>query len=309
MIAIVGASSRGTASDTTPCPFDEIIANTALAQTRPAETTREPMKWPVGTDNLSVEWSNGKLNLLGAKSDVSVAADLTPQQIQRAKKFTIQSANSFHPNFSKDGHVGALKSAINYSKLHSAFYDLGAEPIEAARELAALIKRASSNNPHMTVKISKAPTQDEKLRGINKLVGGLEAAAELHAERRLAPVLHEIKKHSEEELGAVVLGGILGNEPKAITLDRLTENTDRLKAAMNPEAVELSIDYSHDTPATLHLERTGQGHLKITTNAGVGVRFNDLKSLVEWLQGTGFSGNGFDWRTYEKIDSTPFLIR
>lgn len=261
----------------------------------------KPEKWTVGPESLAMKYEAGKLTVMGAKEEVSLSVELTPDQLERVVKFTKAQGQILSPNLNRESFRTALKDAVNYSKLHSAFYRDNANPLEAARELEALINRSTKQHAQVKATVVQAQTQEEFLEGSQKLANALEGVKKLNEQGRLKEAVQEYQQKKESEKGAEVLDRMLQKDPMT-SLSQVIETTEGKEKGMNPAAVELKIEYGHDEPRIVHLEKTRSGGLKITPRGLPGLSIKNLRQLVYWLQGQGLDGKSYDWRTYESIE-------
>lgn len=262
--------------------------------------------WPVGTGTISVELAEGKVKLIGTKHELSVAAELNPTEVEYLKKFTKHNAEKFDSNYSKDSNQSALKEAIQYARLHAAFLGTNSRPIDAANQLMALIRRSKAYNPYLKVSVRETMTQQERIENIRAMSSGLTGLAQMHERNQLGPAMREYQDRQERDAGERLLRQMLGEPPPGPSIEEVITATEQKLQRDNPNAVEIVLEYGHDSPAILHIERHPQGGLRVSPQAGVGFKVNSLKEVVDWLQGKGFSGKEYDWRTYENIESTQF---
>ncbi len=223
-----------------------------------------PQKWNIGTGPFSVAYSNGQLTLLGGKKERVLKAELTPDQVARLKSYSMRRAENFGSSFGDESNLAELKKGVNFAKLHSAFYAETANPMEAAKQIEALIARSDKRNPYLKTKITVAPTSAQFVSNIKKFADSLEGVMELHRDGKLEGAVQEIKRESDRKEGARVLAQILGKTPET-SLEDVLENTRNQQVAKakleNPEAVDLTIEYAHevsggDNNLTLHIERS-----------------------------------------------------
>lgn len=261
--------------------------------------------WSVGTQTLELSYEPGKLTLRGAKEDITLKVDLTADQLERLKKFTKTNANSLGPSLNKDSLQSALKTSINYAKLHSAFYRENANPLEAAKSIEALIVRSEKRHSSIKTRVSLAATEKAFLENSGKLAESLSGLVDLERLGRLKDAVQEYQKDQQERQGAQILDSMLAGEPEK-KLSEVIEATENREKAENPDAVELKIDFGHDEPRIVLIEKSTTGGLKVIPRGAPGFRVKSLRQLVNWLQGQGFDGKSYDWRTYEFLENSSF---
>lgn len=267
--------------------------------------TSQNEKWTLGSESMGITYENGKVTLVGGKQDISLLAELSRNQINWLKKITKSRADIFGPTLDRTSQRDSLREAIQSSKLHAAFYQEIGHPLQAAKEMEALVDRSSKQHYHVKVKITEAATQGQFLDNIGKFADGLSGIADLHQRGKLEGAVQNYQQEQQAKRGAQLLESML-NPQKEVTIDQTLEATEKRKRENNPEAVELTVEYGHDEPRVVHLERGPTGQLKVTPRGSVGFQIKNLRQLVDWLQGKGFDGKSYDWRSYEPFEEMPF---
>jgi hypothetical protein len=262
-------------------------------------------EWQDGSGKLKFTYKDGEVSLEGAKEPIKIKEKLTPAQLERFKEFTARYSFRFDANFDLNSNQLALKEGVNHARLHEAFYGRETRPLEAAREMESLVKRSTRLNPNIKVSIRNTQTTEKFLENVGTMAEQLDSVRSLHQKGQLGQAIKDYQDQKNQEEGARVLEQSLQREP-SVDLEQVIQTTEAIQKGQNPDAVEFEIDFSHDEPLRVLIERSKQGKLKVTPRGKPGLTIKTLKQLVEWLQGGGFDQKSYDWRTYEEIDSQPF---
>lgn len=310
LMGLIGLSSFANDNSQLCLPLlESLIENTQAAR---GESSKQSIlrgvqtkEWGIGSGKLKVLYKDGTITLEGTKEPITLVGKLTPAQLERFKLFTEKQSDRFDLKFNPKSNRSALRDGVNYARLHEAFYGQNPNPLEAAIEIESLIKRSARMNVHLKTKIRNSETSEKFLENVGTFAENLDALSKLHREGRLEEAVRDYQVERQQEQGAQALDRIVGIEP-TINLAQVIQNTESKKEMLNPDAVELEIDFAHDDPIKLNIERKGSGKLELTPRGRVGFSIKNLKQLVEWLQGRGLDGKSYDWRTYELIESDPF---
>jgi hypothetical protein len=262
-------------------------------------------EWLDGSGKLKFAYNDGEVSLEGTKEPIKIKETLNSAQLERFKKFTTTHNFRFDANFDLNSMQLALKEGVNHARLHEAFYGAEARPLDAAREMESLIKRSTRLNPNIKVSIRNTQTTEKFLENVGTMAEKLDSVRGLYQKGQLGQAIKDYQDQKNQEEGARVLEQSLQQEP-SVDLEQVIQTTEAKQKRQSPDAVELEIDFSHDEPLRVIIERSKQGKLKVTPRGKPGLTLKTLKQLVEWLQGHGFDQKSYDWRTYEEIDSQPF---
>lgn len=307
-LLIFGSWARAN-SDACSKLLQKMISETQAVNSRNkpriTEADSQTREWGIGTGRLKVSYREGSIALEGLKEPLSISEKLTPEQLERFKTFTEKRADRFDFNFDPNSNRSALKEGVNYARLHEAFYGRASQPLEAARELESLIKRSARINPNVKVKIRETQTTQKFLENVGTMADKLDSVRELHKTGKLEQALKDYQDHKNQEEGTQVLDQMLNPEP-SVDMEQIIQKTETRQRGQSPDALQLEVDFSHDEPLRVHLERSIDGKLKIIPQGKPGFTIKTLKQLVEWLQGQGFDHKSYDWRTYEEIENLPF---
>lgn len=289
--------------------LESLISETQAARVQKMDRVNEigsqKTEWGVRSGELSFTYRDGEIALEGLKEPIKIEQKMTVGQVEWFKSFTEKRSDRFDSTFDQNSNRLALKDGVNYARLHEAFYGRDQKPLEAAREIESLIKRSTRLNPNMKVRILNAQTTEKFLENVGTLAEKLDSVRTLHQRGQLGQAIKDYQAQKNQEEGSQVLNQALKQEP-LVDLEQVIQTTEARQSKQNPEAVELEINFSHDEPLRVHLQRSKDGKLKVLPQGKPGFNIKTLKQLVEWLQGQGFDHKSYDWRTYEEIDNRPF---
>jgi hypothetical protein len=204
-------------------------------------------KWTIGSESMGINYENGQVTLTGGKQDISFPAELTVDQMNWFKKITKSRADHFGPNIDSSIQKDALREAIHSSKLHSAFYQDTGNPLQAAKELEALVDRSSKQHYDVKVKVKETATQRQFLDNIGNFADGLWGIADLYQRGRFEGAIQNYQKLQDAAHGAKLLQ-IMISPSTEVSIEQVLEATEKRKRENNPEAVELTVEYGHDEP-------------------------------------------------------------